>query len=85
MTFPCQDCLCVAACSNKEYERLFDDCSKISRYLKNWQYMGKRSQWKLEKLNKILNPKNWEMVKVKSRYMIFQRDNANIKFNRRFI
>lgn len=58
---PCRNCLCIPRCSQKDYSQLFNECSKLSKYIKHRVNWYTRSQVKLEVLEEILKPKKWNL------------------------
>lgn len=58
---PCRNCLCVPRCSQKDYTQLFRECSKLSKYVKNYLDMKRVSVFKLYYLHQVLKPKMWEI------------------------
>jgi hypothetical protein len=59
---PCENCVCVAVCRNKQYTQLIADCILVEEYLVHPLYVFKnRRNGRLKLIQKALDPTFWEL------------------------
>lgn len=66
MKCPCENCICMPICKNKNFNKLFEDCYLLEEFIPNYDNMRLREIDKMDELVKTLNPTGWEYSLIKS-------------------
>ncbi len=61
MKCPCEKCICMPICKNKNFEQIFKECSIIDRWFGEWRLIEKRPPERLIELYKILDSNTWRL------------------------
>jgi len=54
---PCEDCICISICKNKQIYYLFHDCSLITNYCRPFEDKNKLYKSAVRRLAKVLRKK----------------------------
>ena len=58
MKVPCENCICIPVCKNKQYLHMKDDCEPIKRFL-NQGFRSSKIVYRAELVFEILKPSLW--------------------------